>query len=330
MKKHLAVGCAILIASIASENARAANSRPKRAPAQAVVKDSSAADDEFLKKMPLRKKIGQMFMIGFKGISMDEELSDSIKAINPGALIIFSRNLTSARQITEMNAAAQKLSVFTTGLPLLISTDQEGGDVIRIRTTVPLPSQLALGATADPAIAETAGFATGQLLHILGFNMNLAPVLDVSDPKQMSFIGTRTYGSDPQLVARMAIGFSEGLYKANVMPTAKHFPGHGGGVEDSHNMTPQKYLTYDELKEADLVPFTSMQAHFPNRWATMLGNIAYPALDASRDPATISAPIVGGILRKEMHFNGLVITDDIQMGADGQTQRLTRARASRD
>ena len=278
------------------------------------IRPTPSAEDIQLKKMSVRQKVGQLLMVGFYGPTIKEGLQKTISTLAPGAVIIFGRNIKSANQIVSLTSAAQLQSLKNSHLPLLIAVDQEGGDVIRLKTAMPLPSALSIGETKDSALAQTAGFATGQLLKTLGFNMNLAPVLDVADPHKANFIGTRTYGGNPQTVGRMGVQFSEGLSQAGVLPTGKHFPGHGGVNEDSHEETPQRMCSSDELHSADLVPFFAMQKHFGNRWATMLAHIAYPEIDSSGLPATFSHPIVTDLLRNELGFDGLVITDDIQMG----------------
>jgi beta-N-acetylhexosaminidase len=273
----------------------------------------SPGDEALLKAMPLRTKVGQLLLVGYPGSALHPGLDTLVSRLHPGALIVFGRNITSATQISLLNSAAQNISLKNTKLPLMIAVDQEGGDVIRIKTHFPLPSALALGQTSDLHLVERAGHATGKLLKALGFNMNLAPVLDVGDPNEVRFIGTRTFGHDAKLVGQMATHFSTGLEGEGVLPTAKHFPGHGGVEEDSHLSMPEKKSSAAELWQHDIVPFKMMADSFPHPWAVMLAHVVYPALDPSRMPATFSKPIIGGILRKNLGFRGLVVTDDIQM-----------------
>lgn len=274
--------------------------------------------DREIHKMPLRKKVGQLFMLGFQGQSMDAGLEKTIANLAPGGLIVFGRNMSSARQVSELLAQAQRKSLHASGEPLLIATDQEGGDVIRVQTSVPLPSALAIGQAGQDTIARDAGAATGHLLKTLGFNMDLAPVLDVSDEKQAMFIGTRTYGANPVTVGRMGTLFAEGLIEARVLPTGKHFPGHGGIVEDSHVQQPSKAQTLEEMRAFDLVPFRMLQDKFPNLWATMVAHVAYPQIDTSGAPASLSKILMERLLRTELKFNGLVLTDDINMAGLSQ------------
>jgi beta-N-acetylhexosaminidase len=277
------------------------------------VQTNATSDEDLLKSLTLKQKIGQMFMIGFSGTDLSGGLDKAIDAVRPGAIVVFSRNIKNARQISNLNLNAQKRAMKASHLPLLIAVDQEGGDVVRIRPAMPLPSALSIGETGDPQIAERAGEATGKLLKTLGFNMNLAPVLDVSDPSERSFIGTRTFGNEPKLVAKLGVQFAMGLQTSEILSTAKHFPGHGGIREDSHRSTPERDTTKSELEHEDLVPFAGMKKQMDDHWAVMLAHISYPSLDPSGLPATFSKPIVTGLLRKKMGFQGLVITDDIEM-----------------
>lgn len=273
----------------------------------------SEEDEALLAKLPLRVKIGQMMMVGFMGETVDYSLKKIIERVHPGAIVVFSRNIKTARQISELNREAQATSMRESSLPLLIACDQEGGDVVRLKTPYPLPSALAFGIADDTALAQKAGTATGQLMRTLGFNMNLAPVLDVADPKAARFIGTRSFGKDPKLVATLGRSFAAGLDGAGILPTTKHFPGHGGVKEDSHTGTPVKDDLLPQLEQLHIAPFEQMRAEFESSWAVMLAHVAYPALDPSKMPATFSKPIVTDLLRNKLQFDGLVITDDIEM-----------------
>lgn len=268
-------------------------------------------DAKWIASAPLKTKVGQLFIFGFMGHDLSRGLRESIARQKPGAIIVFGRNIKNARQLIDLNYRAQLAAIKHSGVPLLIAVDQEGGSVIRIRTSPPLPSALALGATGSPELVHEAGLHTGRLLKALGFNMNLAPVLDVADPRTDPFVGTRTFGKDPEHVSRMGGRFAGGLSEAGVLPTAKHFPGHGG-VADTHKETPVKNASIDALTKVDLVPFASGFREVPDS-AVMLAHIAYPKIDPSGVPATFSKPIVTQLLREKMGFDGLVITDDIEM-----------------
>lgn len=194
--------------------------------------------------------------------------------------------------------------------------DQEGGNVARLKVRNATPSALALGETNDPELIERYGEAMGQLMSKIGFNVNLAPVLDLSDPMSATFIGPRSFGARPENVGQIASAFARGLAMAAIMPTAKHFPGHGGLTQDSHQVTPKKLSTLNELSENDLVPFQNFSAtDFPR--AIMMAHISFPEIDPSGTPSAFSAVFIQDVLRHKLHYNGLIITDDVEMsGAD--------------
>jgi beta-N-acetylhexosaminidase len=274
-------------------------------------------DEALIKAMPLKDKIGQMLFLGFTGTTINETLKPIIAGLKPGGLVMFGRNIKTAPQVSELNRAIQDASMKSCGLPLLVGVDQEGGNVIRIKTQYPLPAALAFGQSGDPKLVERAGVATGKLLHTLGFNMDLAPVLDVGDPNSPRFIGTRSYGSDPELVSRLGSAFSEGLQQEHILPTTKHFPGHGGVNGDSHTSLPERKATLAQMEKHDLIPFEQLQKRVEKPWAVMLAHVSYPDLDPSGEPASFSKIIVTDILRNRIGFKGVVITDDIQMAGAG-------------
>jgi beta-N-acetylhexosaminidase len=278
---------------------------------QSTIAEAVNPDEAWLKSATLEEKIGQMFIFGFMGETLEEGLGQTLEQLRPGAIIVFGRNIKTPKQVVELLYGAQQASMTTSRLPLLVAVDQEGGNVIRLKTSPPLPSALALGESGDPRLVYRAGLYTGQLLKTFGFNMNLAPVLDVADPDRDPFLGTRTFGKDAKHASLMGANFSAGLSDAEVMPTAKHFPGHGG-VNDSHKSTPVKRISIDNLKNYDLVPFAEGLKEVPLS-AVMLAHISYPQIDPSGVPATFSKPIVTDLLRNSLGFNGLIMTDDIEM-----------------
>lgn len=253
-----------------------------------------------------------MFIFGYSSKQADVQLKRMIEKDQPGALITFARNITTLDQISLVNQRVQAWSTAASGVPLLIMVDQEGGSVARLKVGTSLPSALALGETNDPALIRGYGQALGRLMAKLGFNVNLAPVLDLSDPQSISFIGPRSFGSRPDDVGSLASSFAEGLAAAGVVPTAKHFPGHGGIATDSHRVTPLKLSTLDELLTGDLVPFKHFARGVYPR-AVMMAHISYPQIDPSGAPSAFSSVIIEDILRGRLGYDGLVITDDVEM-----------------
>jgi len=274
-----------------------------------------AADDTpavNLDKMTLEQKVGQMFMFGFKGTELTPQLAAHLRSTKPGALLLFGRNIKTLTQTATLNYDLQQLAIDTGSIPLFLAIDQEGGTVQRIKTSPALPSAYTIGNTNDPALAFQAGKVTGEMLGLLGFNMNLAPVLDITDPGLNSFISSRGFSDSPHKISTMGVAFAQGLSDSKIIPIAKHFPGHGAISLDSHKMTPHRQISYSNLVANDLVPFTQL-SNTDIRSGVMVAHIAYPQVDASGIPATYSKKIVSGILFDQLKFKGLVITDDLEM-----------------
>ncbi len=275
--------------------------------------DSTKSIEEIIEEMPLDKKVGQLFIFGFTGSKYNQSLSTAMNKLYPGAIIVFGRNIKTLNQVKALNERAQKDSLKHSKVPLLIAVDQEGGKVIRIKTSPSLPSARTLALTDNEGLVQDAGFVTGRLLTALGFNMNLAPVVDISNTNFTDFLGNRSFSDQKEIVNKMSTAFSKGLIDAGILPTAKHFPGHGGVRTDSHLKTPYKQITLTELLFNDLAPYKEMQN---NRipFAIMASHISYPLIDASRKPASFSPLLLKNVLRQGLGFDGVLLTDDIQMG----------------
>ena len=275
-------------------------------------------------KLPL----GQLLIIGFKGTTLNGGLAEVIQETKPGAILLFGRNVRSAQQVARLNHAAQDLSMKVSQSPLLIAIDQEGGNVIRIRHTPTLPSALAIALTRDVAVAKKSGIATGRLLKTLGINVNLAPVVDVSNPETDTFLGTRTFGEDPNRVSTMTTAVANGLQDMGVLPIAKHFPGHGDASGDSHLVAATNDSSFERLAGRDLVPYYALAKALRRPWGAMLAHVSFPKVDPSAAPATFSKPIIDGIFRQLISKQALVMTDDIEM-AGAATEKDVGLRAVR-
>ncbi len=272
--------------------------------------------------------LGQLLIVGFKGTTLNEGLAEVLQETKPGAILLFGRNVRSARQVAQLNHAAQDLSMKAAKSPLLIAIDQEGGNVIRIRHTPTLPSALAIALTKDVAIAKKSGVATGRLLKALGINVNLAPVVDVSNPETDKFLGTRTYGDNPYHVSSMTTAVAIGLQDMGVLPIAKHFPGHGDASGDSHLVAARNDSSYEQLSARDLVPYFALARTLRRPWGAMLAHVSFPHVDPTGAPATFSKPIIDGLLRQKISKQILVMTDDIEM-AGAATEKDVGQRAVR-
>lgn len=292
--------------------------------AVAAAEKTSTSTEAKAAELPL----GQLLIVGFKGTQLKEGLEEVIKETKPGAILLFGRNVKSAEQVAKLNFDAQNLSKKVSKSPLLIAIDQEGGNVIRIRHTPTLPSALAIAKTRDLTVARRAGLATGRLLRSLGININLAPVVDVSDPDTDQFLGTRSFGNNPRRVAAMTTALAMGLQENGVLPIAKHFPGHGDASGDSHLVAATNPSDRTQLFERDLVPYMSLAKYLKRPWGAMLAHVSFPNVDESGSPATFSKPIVTDILRKHVSASALVMTDDIEM-AGAATEKDVGLRAVR-
>lgn len=274
--------------------------------------DGQKSTDEIINQLSLEKKVGQLFILGFTGSQYAQSLKKQVSTLHPGAMIVFGRNITTLNQVKELNSKAQGESIKNSGVPLLIAVDQEGGNVIRIKTSPSLPSARTLALTENEGLVQEAGYVTGQLMTALGFNMNLAPVVDISNANYTDFLGNRSFSHQKEIVNKMSTAFSKGMVDAGVLPTAKHFPGHGGVKVDSHLSTPYKQVTLTELLFNDLAPYKEMQSQrIP--FAIMASHISYPLIDPSKKPASFSPLLLKKVLRAGMGFEGIIMTDDIQM-----------------
>jgi beta-N-acetylhexosaminidase len=270
--------------------------------------------------MTLEEKAGQLFILGFPNQSIDPEFLSFLSVYKPGSFIVFKRNIKSVEQVETLTSMLYQASYQYSRLPPLIAIDQEGGSVSRLPIYPAQPNALALGKTKSPLLAEEMGYQTGVFLREVGFNMNLAPVLDVSDPLTPSFIGARSFGSDPAIVRDIGVSYSNGLLRAHVIPTAKHFPGTGGVRSDPHSTIVKNNASFNSLRDRDLIPFQGYTGLGRNI-ALMLSHSIFPSLDPSGEPASFSKKISTDLLRGELKYQGLVITDDLQMRGSRQLLR---------
>ena len=260
--------------------------------------------------MMSRDKIGQLFMVGFDGTAVSADLAAFIKEYKPGGVILFSRNLESAEQIIELTNDLQRCSPHS---PLLISIDQEGGRVSRLPKGFTIfPPCDVLGRCNSSELAYAAAATIAKELKAVGINMNMSPVLDVNSNPANPVIGDRAFGTTPALVCELGLATVGGLQDSRVVACGKHFPGHGDTNTDSHKELPVVTAPRERLEEIEFPPFRRAAAHGV---ATMMtAHVLYRALDDKR-PATLSPTIIGKLLREELQYNGVVLTDDLEMHA---------------
>ncbi|MEW6229099.1 MAG: beta-N-acetylhexosaminidase, partial [Bacillota bacterium] len=258
--------------------------------------------------------VGQLFIIGLTGLEVDSRLEEHYSRCPSGGFILFGRNARDVGQLRKLTSALRDLASEHSreyGAPL-IGIDQEGGVLSPLRDMVTsLPGNMGLAATGSPEAARYAGYVTGRDLTSLGIGLNFAPVLDLAREPLNPAIGTRSFGDEPHRVAEFGVAYANGLLDAGVLFVAKHFPGHGSVPEDSHFSLPECTTSKAELLREDLVPFREI-ARLPHA-AMMAAHVRFPDLDPVR-PASLSYPLVTRFLREELGFDGVVITDCLEMG----------------
>lgn len=281
-----------------------------------------------LDTMTVDQKIGQLLMPVVAGRAADEVTeteaasnlaatgyrtpAEIVEAYDLGGIIYISDNIDSAEQVRTLSADLQQVARERVGIGLLVAVDQEGGRVNRITdqvTVFPSAEDLA----GDVEAVRDASYVTGQQLQRQGFNVVLAPVADVGVGDGGGFIGDRAYGSDPAVVAEMVAASISGLQQAGVAAAAKHWPGHGATATDSHQELPVVDIDKAGWQQRDMIPF---QAAIADKVAIILvGHLALPQLDPTGEPATFSPTLIGDLLRGELGYDGVVMTDALNMGA---------------
>jgi len=267
--------------------------------------------------MSLEQKAGQSMMIGFDGTTMTPELRRLVEETHVGGVIIYERNVDSPQQLAQLVSDLQQVARQSGQPGLFISIDQEGGVVARLKESkgfTEFPSAMAVAATGDVPNARRLAQAMAAELKALGINMNLTPVLDVNNNPANPVIGIRSFGSDPQGVTEYGLACIQGLQESGVMAIGKHFPGHGDTGVDSHVALPTVPHDRARLEAVEFVPFrAAMQAGVAG---IMSAHITFPAIDPTPGlAATLSPKVMTTLVRDEMGYEGLLLTDSLVMGA---------------
>lgn len=267
----------------------------------------AARIEKTINNLQLEEKVGQLFIVTVDGDS--NELTALLHSFHPGGFIFF------ARHTTNLQATMQRIEQVKTGSRLLpfIAVDQEGGRVARLDFTTPIPSAASLSSLSPSTLLRIGGLL-GQELQSLGFNLNFAPVIDVATRPDNPVIGDRSFSSDPATVALLGSAFIKGMQQSGVAAAAKHFPGHGDTHQDSHLELPIVTHSVERLESVEILPFrAAIRAQVA---MIMLAHVHYPALDPRPSlPASLSKPIITDLLRKELQYGGIVITDAMNMKA---------------
>ncbi len=266
--------------------------------------------------MTLQQKIGQMLVFGWTGKTKEEETTvndharEIVQEMEVGGVVLLGRNVADDLAVTA--ATLSELQMLSRE-PLFVIADQEGGMVARfVEGVTVFPSNMALGATRDVSLAYKAAAVTAKELLAIGVNYNFAPCVDVNNNPNNPIIGTRSYGESPELCARFAEQAVRGYQENGIIACAKHFPGHGDTAADSHLTLPTIPHDKERLNSVELIPFK--KAIKAGVGSIMTTHILFPALDSDR-PSTLSPRIISGLLREELGFDGVVVTDCMEMKA---------------
>ena len=270
--------------------------------------------------LPLHRRVGQLAIVGFEGVSVPVELRALSREFDLGGVILFARNIDAPEQLAELTREVQELA---REQPLWVSVDQEGGRVARLkRPFTEWPPMAALGRSSDAALADRFARALARELRAVGVTLNYAPVLDVHTNPANPVIGDRALDSRADVVAELGAAIVRAMQDEGVAACGKHFPGHGDTATDSHVELPVVPHSLERLKAVELLPFRAAIA--AGVAAIMSAHVLVPALDDSR-PSTLSPAIMGGLLRDELGFDGVILSDDLQMAAIAGGHTLDQA-----
>ncbi|MGK0468401.1 MAG: beta-N-acetylhexosaminidase [Clostridium sp.] len=267
---------------------------------------------EQIGKMTIDEKIGQMLVVGIDGYDLNENTKSLIGKSKIGGVILFSNNIQDTNQLLNL-LNSLKSENLKNKIPLFLSVDEEGGRVTRMpKEFRNFPTNKAIGKVNDAVLSYSIGSTIAMEIGSFGFNMDFAPVLDVNSNSKNPVIGNRSFGADANIVSNLGIQTMKGIQSENIIPVVKHFPGHGDTSVDSHLGLPSVNNDLKRLKSLELIPFT--EAIKNNADAVMIAHILLPKID-SENPSSLSKIIITNILRGDLNFNGVIITDDMTMGA---------------
>ncbi len=275
-----------------------------------IMREEKEPIDDKINSMTLDEKIAQMIITGFNGSEYNDDMDRLINEYKVGGVILFARNIEDSNQMIDLTRALQENN---NNLPLFISIDEEGGRVSRLPDDVEkFPSAFTIGLINDQQTAYENGKEIGYTLKRLGINLDYAPVLDIYSNENNTVIGDRAFSKEESIVSTMGIATMEGIEDADIIPVVKHFPGHGDTEVDSHYGLPIVYKTLEELRNFEFIPF--VKAIESGCDVIMVSHIILNEVDSS-NPASLSKIVISDLLRKDLEFDKVVITDDMSMGA---------------
>ena len=275
-----------------------------------IMREEKEPIDDKINSMTLDEKIGQLIITGFNGSEYNDDMDRLINEYKVGGVILFARNIEDSNQMIDLTRALQENN---NNLPLFISIDEEGGRVSRLPDDVEkFPSAFTIGLINDQQTAYENGKEIGYTLKRLGINLDYAPALDIYSNENNTVIGDRAFSTEESIVSTMGIATMEGIEDSDIIPVVKHFPGHGDTEVDSHYGLPIVYKTLEELRNFEFIPF--VKAIESGCDVIMVSHIILNEVD-SINPASLSKIVISDLLRKDMGFDKVVITDDMSMGA---------------
>ena len=268
---------------------------------------------------PKIKPVGQLLIFGFDGTEMSPPLASLLTRLQPAGVILFARNIVNAQQTHRLLKDCQS----KVGQPLFTCVDLEGGKVDRFRNvTGPAPSAADVFSTGDRKLYRKHGQIVGKICRALGFNVDFAPVLDLAFKASRKVMSSRAVSTDPKAVVLYAREFLAGLESAGVMGAGKHFPGLGEGDLDSHHALPVIQKSFQDLWDADLVPYRTMRRELP---MIMVNHANYPLVTRDRLPASLSKKWISEVLRRKIGYRELIVSDDLEMGGVLKAAPVDRA-----
>lgn len=274
-------------------------------------------------EMSLEEKVGQLVIVGIDGYQNDQHSIQFMEQYHVGGFIFFKRNIQDSAQMLGLINSLKETNAAAANIPLFLSIDEEGGKVSRLpEEFLKFPSNQIIGQRNDSDFSYKVGGILGKELHAFGLNVDFAPVLDINSNPKNPVIGDRSFGTTAEIAGKLGVATMNGIQSQNIISVVKHFPGHGDTSVDSHIGLPRVNHDMDRLESFELKPFA--EAIENGAEVVMVAHILLPKLDA-QNPASFSKTIISDVLRTQMNFNGVVITDDFTMGAIEENYNMGEA-----